>query len=690
MTFLSPYAFWLLGALFIPIIIHILNRLKVRKVDYSSIVFIKKLESSSIYRLQLQKLFILVLRMLFIIALVLMFAKPVTKGFIPGWLASELDASLVVIIDNSASMTAIKNGKSYLDISKNEAMALLPSYKKETQVIISQTCPPRVVFRGKNNHSDIRNSIKYIQQTNAYDNLWESIGYILSYENITGVIKECVVFSDFMYAPDSALNVNIDDLDKWKFYFVKHGRVKNNISVTTVSIINRIKTLSQMMSLDTDVRNTGTSKQENIPIELSFNNQRVGQVMTEFEPNVSKSFLFQAYPTKDGILNSIISLPEDDYLLDNNWYQTIPIMNQIRCGIIGPSLEDISLVEMALKSIDPDSSFLNINRILQPKIKRLFLDDLDVVIIHNISGISEAGVKDLESFLKKGGGVIWFQGDSSATSFHSDIFSKLDFPEQRRLVNSKGGVFNTEIIYDQSYLLKDLQKRTIEKELPEIINYIEVSTSASHIVHWQLNNEDPLLIEFSKGTGNIFYFSTLLNFRWNDLPIRGMIVPLLYRLIILTGTDEINTAPVLINEPKLIDVKENILMNTWEVISPSGKTELIVPNYDRENIKIMHTDELGIYEVFSNGEHFTSFPTRLHYREYIRKIIEPNDIDHIFSEGTARWIDIDPQFNSNFSQIRHGKSLWKIFLIAALFFLLIETIVSAPKIKRMKTKAIDR
>ena len=85
----------------------------------------------------------------------------------------------------------------------------------------------------------------------------------------------------------------------------------------------------------------------------------------------------------------------------------------------------------------------------------------------------------------------------------------------------------------------------------------------------------------------------------------------------------------------------------------------------QENIKIIHTDELGIYEVFNNGRHFTSFPTRLHYREYIRKIIEPNDIDHIFSEGTARWIDIDPQFNSNFSQIRHGKSLWKIFLIAA-------------------------
>jgi len=210
MTFLSPNAFWLLGALSIPIIIHILNRLNVKKVDYSSILFIKELRSSSIYRLHLQKLLILILRMLFISSLVLMFAEPVTKGFIPGWFASEQDASLVVIIDNSASMTATRNDKSHLEISKNETMALLPNYKEETQIIISQTCPPKIVFKGNNNHSDIRNSIKYIQPSNDYDNLWESVIKILSYKDITGIIKECVVFSDFMYAPDSSLNVNID------------------------------------------------------------------------------------------------------------------------------------------------------------------------------------------------------------------------------------------------------------------------------------------------------------------------------------------------------------------------------------------------------------------------------------------------------------------------------------------------
>ena len=61
-------------------------------------------------------------------------------------------------------------------------------------------------------------------------------------------------------------------------------------------------------------------------------------------------------------------------------------------------------------------------------------------------------------------------------------------------------------------------------------------------------------MEFSRGSGTVFYFSSLLDLEWNDLPIRGMVVPLLYRLIILSGTDEINTSAVLINEPKLIKV----------------------------------------------------------------------------------------------------------------------------------------
>ena len=49
----------------------------------------------------------------------------------------------------------------YLNIAKNGLMSLLPTFKSETQIIISQTCPPKQVYEGLNIPTEIRNSIKY-------------------------------------------------------------------------------------------------------------------------------------------------------------------------------------------------------------------------------------------------------------------------------------------------------------------------------------------------------------------------------------------------------------------------------------------------------------------------------------------------------------------------------------------------
>ena len=201
--------------------------------------------------------------------------------------------ALVIILDNSASMTASSNGKMYLNIAKNELMTLLPTFKKETQVIISQTCPPKNVYKGLNIPTEIRNSIKYIEPTNDYDDLYKSINDIISDDDIYGVIKECIVFSDFMYSPDTSYFKNLETLNKWKFYFVKQKMIDNNLSVSNVSLLNRMKLLSQLISVETDIKNTGINKIENVPIELSFNKQRVGQVITEFSLIMKSHFFFK-------------------------------------------------------------------------------------------------------------------------------------------------------------------------------------------------------------------------------------------------------------------------------------------------------------------------------------------------------------------------------------------------------------
>ena len=56
--------------------------------------------------------------------------------------------------------------------------------------------------------------------------------------------------------------------------------------------------------------------------------------------------------------------------------------------------------------------------------KELFLEDSDVVIMYNLKNLSKDITRDLDKFLKNGGGIIWFQADNNKNAFHSNFFSK--------------------------------------------------------------------------------------------------------------------------------------------------------------------------------------------------------------------------------------------------------------------------
>ena len=678
MTFLSPSILWLIAAIGIPIAIHILSLMRVNKVEFSSIRFIKELKTSSIRKIRNQKLLLLLLRILIIICLVMMMAQPVTKGFMPGWISAEQDARLVFVIDNSASMS-VKNGeKSLLDQSKSIAMTLIPQFNSETNINIFQTCPPKLIYSGLQNSSGLRNALKSIRPTASYDNLWNSILKGLADGAMAEPIKECVVLSDMMHAPDSLFQNAIDNLKEWKFYFIEPNSVKSNVGVLDASLTNRTKTLGQLLKLDTRVKNTGIEIKPNTPLELTFNNQRVGQVVTQFDPQKEKEFLFQAYPPEPGILEGEITLPKDDYEFDNKWYLSFPIMDEIRCAIIGADSKEISMVETILKSIDPENKFLKIDTRIQPNLSRLFLEDVDVALIHNPNAITKESIKDLDKFLMEGGGVIWFQGNYTEDQFDSELFSKIGFPRIGEMVNSGQGMFETNIPYESTDVFQEIRVRDILKEMPEVFKYARTYVSPKTKIHLELNNNDPFLVEFGRGSGSVFYFSSLLDLRWNDLPMRGIVVPLLFRLIILSGTDEVNTSAVLVDEFKWISIDESKLRNKWEVVSPSGLIEMIVPEYDREGILVKNTGELGIYQVFSNGEKFTSFPTRLHYKEYLSPRMQKVDMEAVFGIENIRWIKSQSDVTKTFSETRHGKSLWKLFLIASIIFLIAETIIGRP------------
>ncbi|MBI3865913.1 MAG: BatA domain-containing protein, partial [Planctomycetia bacterium] len=114
MNFLNSAFLAGLAAAVVPLLIHLLNRRKVRTVDFSSVMFLRDLRKTRMRRLQLRRWLLMAIRTLMIALVVLAFARPAIKSSGLAALGSRARTSAVIALDRSASMALeTQNGTAY-------------------------------------------------------------------------------------------------------------------------------------------------------------------------------------------------------------------------------------------------------------------------------------------------------------------------------------------------------------------------------------------------------------------------------------------------------------------------------------------------------------------------------------------------------------------------------------------------
>lgn len=689
MRFLNPGIFNFLWAAALPLILHLISRTRTKKVKFSTVRFIKELERDTIKRFRIKQWLLVLIRTLIIIFLVFAFARPVSEGFVPEWMANT-DASGVVLIDNSASMAAKVQGLTNLDRLKEAAGSVLAGLDRELSVSIYQTTPLKLIYEGGNYPDQVRKNLFDISQAHGSDDIWNKLRIILtneSKENASGI--ECFIFSDFETLPreDNPFNSRGNGQDSllWRFYLFPGGKLLENNSVRAATPESRIHQSNHLFRLNARIVNDGTTDSRQVPIQMYVNDERVGQVVSTLEKGRTKDFLFQAYPGNENIIKGRIQLPEDDFAPDNVLTFDIPLASSISCKLVGRTPEDMMLIELALKSIDENNELLFLDTQAAGEIKRLYLDDYDVLILHNPGIMSKEAIGDIQNFIQDGGGVIWFAGDGQG-----DIAGKrgdlaLNLPVYNGDSGFRGdGYYTLNLKNDNHALLTDLDLRDIKNELPIIYRFVDSRNKPDHNVVLSMNNEKPFLVECPSNTGSIMYFTSIVDMKWNDLALRGLFVPLLHRIIQYLATDENNTSPVTVDSEKTVHIEKELLKNEWTLVSPSGKIYTLVPDYNREVVVINDTDELGRYSLLADGIPYTSFSTVLASDEYPSKRIEIDKVPAVASATNVKVLIPDGNLQKKIQDIRLGKALWRPFFIAMLILLMLEMILGMVKKDTLK------
>lgn len=143
MLFATPLFLWGLFAVSIPIIIHLIFRIRKRRVIFSTLKFLKVVQAKNARRLRLREWLLLLLRVGAIVCVVLAFARPFREG---QSVAAEVLAGrtdVVFVLDDSFSMSAEVKGKTLFEQAKDRVIEHVKRLKLSDRVGLVCTSDPQ-------------------------------------------------------------------------------------------------------------------------------------------------------------------------------------------------------------------------------------------------------------------------------------------------------------------------------------------------------------------------------------------------------------------------------------------------------------------------------------------------------------------------------------------------------------------
>ena len=148
MTFLNPAILFGLLAASIPIIIHLLNLRKLKKIDFSTLQFLKELQKNKIRKIKIKQWLLLALRVLIILCIVTAFARPTLVGVSVGGTTSAAKTTAIFILDDTFSMSVIDQEGSYFNQAKESIKDILDQFEEgdEFGLVLISHQPDEIEF----------------------------------------------------------------------------------------------------------------------------------------------------------------------------------------------------------------------------------------------------------------------------------------------------------------------------------------------------------------------------------------------------------------------------------------------------------------------------------------------------------------------------------------------------------------
>ena len=602
----------------IPVLIHLLNRRRYRRVPWAAMRFLKISVDQNQRRMRLEDWILLLLRCAVVALLASLLARPVLEG-VSGVPGSKVAAA--IIVDNSASMGSQEGGVTRLALAREAAHEILSGLPQGSPVVVGD------VFRAHEasaDHEFARARIDAITQTERHADLIlatkEAIGAL---DGQAVVDRELYVITDGHaeeWGSLAALGGRFSDITAGvRVQLITVGSSLNaNLGISRLTPAAALPAVDQPFRIDVDVTNFGEAPVIRVPVKVLVDGQASGNpwIIEELGPGRSETAtLYTALPGP-GYHRVTVALEGDKAPFDDRQTVVMRARDEVNVLLVDgePGAEDRDsetfFLREALAPVPPAerSSYPVKPRVVSgSNLEAEALDRYEAVVLANVADVSLAFADRLARFVEKGGGLVVFPGGNFRPESYNALLYRRHGLLPASFVPREGDIGPR----TRSLIPAETNPLSLERDLLAGVKFRQIQRlqlgEGDYRVNLRYDDGQPALVESNYGQGKVFVFTSSADLAWNDFAVRPAYVPFVSRVLGGIVPSRENNLNVAAGDPVRYRLDARLVgrdATVYELEDPESLGRLTELSGD-DGVSLLEfdrTDRAGPYQVTIAGE----------------------------------------------------------------------------------------
>lgn len=721
--FLNPLLLIGLSAVSVPIIIHLLNRRKHKRVVWAAMRFLMAAIQKNQRRMNIEDLILLALRCLVLAMLALAMARPALQSS-AGWFGQSR-VMAVLVIDNSYSMSQTDGTMSRFDLARKKvADQIINGFPNGSSVavVLASDVVQDVIPEPTYDLNFARERIYQSQISDHGTNLMPALQRAVSIlEGRPAIRKEIYLITDGQaggWRQMSAIqNLLQEKKEQIRSHLVFVGESDTrNLGVSVLRMASALAPVNRSLRFDVEVTNYDRAEARDVPVRLVLDNEAPSEETTieKIGPGQSRSISLFAKIRSEGFHTVTARIAHDQLPRDDERTLMVHAIKQVQVLLVdgkagGEARESETFyLRRALQPVDEsvrDQYFIQTRTVSPAELENVRVDESDVIVLANVSDMSASVLRSIQRAVREGRGLIIFPGDQTNVTFYNEQFGKQLGMLPAVIGQADGDAAQAEKFW--AYQSKDFTHpvtalwndpgagnigsvRTYRRfDLTPVKSASKPGAAASGAEQSPssvvLNYSDgkPAAVERAYGLGRVLLFAgpASTSATWNDLAVRPKVfLPLMHRILGSMLSREDEYLNIRVGQKWIWRAGEDLLGRDVMIARPgqdektqdSRKVELVggypTLSYDR-------TDTAGVYKVSVAGDAAEAVKFAAQADPQESQLEALSDQQREALAGVASVLQWKPgaSLEEDLSKQRIGKELWLYFGVLAVLLAAAET-----------------